>query len=149
MVLCDPWVLCARCTLNAFGPCRVWALCVDYCSSLFFVFSCLLLVHPTISHPEQSSRTSCHRPHCNPGCNPRFLRTSTLGTSQEKPQLPPLHKNRPDEATELLRRAVGIGESWFRNDLAHEKLALWRNKLAVAYTDQVSKMSLTAQPPRL
>ncbi|CAM9558911.1 unnamed protein product [Ectocarpus sp. 12 AP-2014] len=53
---------------------------------------------------------------------------------KEKPQVPPLHKIRRDEATELLRRAVGIGESWFRNDLAHEKLALWRNKLARAFT---------------
>lgn len=44
-----------------------------------------------------------------------------------------------DEATELLRQAVHIGESWFEKDPAHEKLALWRNKLAKSYTHQVRR----------
>ncbi|CAN0049988.1 unnamed protein product [Ectocarpus fasciculatus] len=64
---------------------------------------------------------------------------------KEQPQTPTLHKKRQDEATELLRRAVAIGESWFRNDLAHEKLALWRNKLAVAYTKQGKHIEAASQ----
>ncbi|CAM9225561.1 unnamed protein product [Ectocarpus sp. 4 AP-2014] len=66
---------------------------------------------------------------------------------KEKPQVTPLHKKRRDEATELLRRAVRIGESWFRNDLAHEKLALWRNKLAckMFYDEQGKHVEAASQ----
>lgn len=37
----------------------------------------------------------------------------------------------------MLRRAVRIGESWFGNDPSHEKLALWRVKLAGSFSHQV------------
>eukprot|EP00752_Nemacystus_decipiens_P005163 g4686.t1 len=49
------------------------------------------------------------------------------------------------EATELLRKAVDIGESWFEKDPAHEKLALWRNKLAKSLTRQGKHIEAAAQ----
>lgn len=48
-------------------------------------------------------------------------------------------KEHLDEATELLRQAVEIGESWFARDPAHEKLALWRNTLARSYTQKARR----------
>lgn len=50
-----------------------------------------------------------------------------------------LKKEPNDEATELLRQAVAIGERWFEKDPAHEKLALWRNKLAKSFTHQARR----------
>ncbi|CAB1117061.1 unnamed protein product [Ectocarpus sp. CCAP 1310/34] len=102
--------------------------------------------HEAAANSALRARPSSVLGHQAAATNSPVLRT---GSSAEDFVVTPLHKERLDEATELLRRAVSIGESWFRNDLAHEKLALWRNKLAVAYTDQASKITLTAQPPRL
>lgn len=40
------------------------------------------------------------------------------------------------EVTELLYGAVDVGQMWFSDYPEHEKLALWRNKLAYSLTMQ-------------
>ena len=63
--------------------------------------------------------------------------------------LTPFKEGYLDQATVLLRHAVDIGESWFEKDPAHEKLALWRNKLAKSYAQQARPTESTGYRSRL
>ena len=55
-----------------------------------------------------------------------------------------LRKKEKDEANRMLRRAVGIAERWFGSNPSHEKLALWRVKLAASLSHQVSESGRSA-----